>query len=230
MCGLSFDTHALTYSLATVSPGEAVKYVVVTTRNQIGDQESFTLASCSFRNDRAIIARASGSALTEAWIVKISDGKLVSRNTYAAGLLSNVVGSSDGALIAENSGRSVGQLGTTAPKTTIRRVSDRSVVATLDPSIGVIAFSSDNSLALVTTTPWVGGVPVHMAVIEIQSGRTIWSYTGPEQFGSSVAQPGGRGFALLLRPVGGTGPAADVVIVSADGAWTQLPRRYEPTW
>jgi hypothetical protein len=82
----------------------------------------------------------------------------------------------------------------------------------------------------VTTTPWVGGTPVHLAVIEVQSGKTVWTYEGPEQFGSSVAQPGGSGFALLLRPVSGTGPAADVVIVSADGASTQLPRRYEPTW
>jgi hypothetical protein len=104
------------------------------------------------------------------------------------------------------------------------------VVATLDPSIGVLAFSSDNSLVLATTTPWVGGTPVHVAVIELQSGRTIWSYTGPEQFGSDVAQPGGNGFALLFRPTGGTGPEAGVVIVHGDGTSTQLPGRYEPTW
>jgi hypothetical protein len=227
MCGLSFDTHALTYTLTTVAPGEAAKNSFVTPRTQT-DQEVFQLASCSFRKDRAVIVHGSGP--TEAWVVKISDGQVVSHYTYSAGLLSNIVASGDATLIAENSGLAVGQVGTAAPKTAIRRVSDRSVVASLDPSIAVVAFSSDNSLVLVTTTPWVGGTPVHLAVIEVQSGTTLWTYTGPEQFGSSVAQPGGHDFAILLRPVGGTGPEADVVIVHGDGTSTQLPRRYEPTW
>jgi hypothetical protein len=227
MCGLSFDTHALTYTLTTVGPGEAAKSSFVTPRTQT-DQEVFQLASCSFHNDRAVIVHGSGP--TEAWVVKISDGTVLSHNTYAAGSLSNVVGSADGALIAENSGVSVGQIAQAAPKTTIRKVSDGSVVATLDPSIAVVAFSSDNSLVLATTTPWVGGTPVHLAVIELQTGRTIWIYSGPEQFGSAVAQPGGNGFALLIRPPAGTGPEADVVIVHGDGTTAQLPRRFEPTW
>jgi len=230
MCGLTFDTQALTYSLSTVAPGEAVKSFVVTTRNQIGDQESFTLTSCSFRNDRAIIFGGNNSGPSEVWVVKISDGKVLSRTTYNAGLLANVVGSADAALIAEDSGLSFGQLGATAPKTTIRKVSDKSVVTTLDPSMGVLQFSSDNSLVLVTTTPWVGGTPVHLAVIELQSGATIWSYSGPENFGSSVAQPGGRDFALLFRPTGGQGPEAGVTIVHGDGTTTQLSGRFEPTW
>jgi hypothetical protein len=228
MCGMSFDTHALTYALVTVLPGEAAKSGFVTPRAQT-DQEIFTLASCSFNHDRAVIIRTS-SAPTEVLVVKISEGKLLSRNTYDAGLLSNAVGSPDAALIAENSGLSVGQIGSAAPKTMIRKTSDRTVVATLDPTVGVQAFSSDNSLVLVTTMPWVGGTAVHLAVIELQSGRTIWTYTGPEQFGSSVAQPGGRDFALLFRPVQGQGPTADVVIVHGDGTSTQFPRRYEPTW
>jgi len=228
MCGLSFDTHALTYSLTTVAPGEAAKSSFVTPRTQT-DQEVFQLASCSFRNDRAVIVH--GFPPTEAWVVKISDGQVVSHYTYSdPGLLSSVVASGDATLIADNSSLSAGQLGTTAPNTTIRKVSDRSVVATLDPTIGVVAFSTDDSLALVYTTPWVGGTPVHLALIELQSGTTLWTYTGPEQFGSSVAQPGGHDFAILLRPVGGTGPEADVVIVHGDGTSTQLPRRYEPTW
>jgi hypothetical protein len=230
MCGMSFDTPALTYSLSTVAAGEAVKSFVVTTPRQIGDQENFMLASCSFRNDRAIIFRGNSSGPTEVWVIRVSDGKLVSRNAYGAGLLSSGVASRDTALIAENSGQSMGQLGSTAPKTTIRKVSDRSVVTTLDPSMGVLQFSSDSSLVLVTTTPWVGGTPVHIAIIELQSGATIWSYNGPENFGSSVAQPGGRDFVLLFRPTGSQGPQALVMIVHGDGTTTQLPGRLEPTW
>jgi hypothetical protein len=230
MCGVSFDQPTSAYTLITVAPAQAAKLITIAS-GSAGDQGGFSLASCSFRNDRAVLVRTNATSPAEVWVVKLSDGKVISRNTYSdPGRLSNVVGSADAALIAENSSLTVGQVGTTAPSTTIRKVSDRSVVATLDPSIGVLAFSSDNTLVLVTTTPWVGGTPVHLAVVELQSGKTVWTYEGPEQFGSSVAQPGGSGFALLLRPVSGTGPAADVVIVSADGAWTQLPRRYEPTW
>jgi hypothetical protein len=223
MCGVSFDQTSVS-TLITVQPGQAAKQIFTATGG-------FKLASCSFRNDRAILVRRNTMSPVEVWVVRLSDGKILSRNAYSdPGLLSDVVGSADAVLMAENSSLSFGQLGTTAPKTTIRKVSDRAVVATLDPSIGVLAFSSDNSLVLVTTTPWVGAVPVHLAVIELQSGNTIWSYNGGEQFGSSVAEPGGRDFALLFRPVGGQGPEADVMIVHGDGTTTQLPRRYEPTW
>jgi hypothetical protein len=229
LCGMSFDTHALTYTLVTVLPGEAVKSVFVTPRVQT-DQEIFTLASCSFNNDRAVIVRTTTSSLTDVWVVKISDGKVVSRSTYDGSLLSNVVGSADAVLVAENSGLSVGRLGATAPKTTIRRVADRSVVTTLDPSIGVLAFSSDDSLALVTTTPWVGGQPTQLAVIELQSGRTIWRYNGPDMIGSYIPQPAGRDFALVLRNPVAQDPLAGVMVVHSDGTSVQLPRRYDPTW
>jgi hypothetical protein len=249
MCGMSFDTNALTYSLNTVAPGEAVKTVTVpapagtsladTTANQSGNQ--FILTSCSFRNDRAIFYRGNynraplyDASVVEVWVVKVSDGKLVSRDTYAPGSVGGVAGSVDATLIAENSLRAFfGQDGTPAPKTTIRRVSDGSVIATLDPSVAVLAFSSDNSLVLTTTwlTPIDSGAqysPVHYAVIELQSGRTIWSYNGPDEPARlGIAEPGGNSFAVLIRAVD---TRSDVVIVHGDGTSTQLPGRYEPTW
>ena len=251
MCGMSFDYSALTYSLSTVAPGEAVKTVTVpapagtslvdTTANHFGNQ--FMLTSCSFRNDRAIIYRGNynrapfpDASVVEVWVVKISDGKLVSRDAYASGSLGGVAGSTDATLIAENSLRAFfGQDGNAAPKTTIRKVSDGSVIATLDPSVAVLAFSSDNSLVLTTTwlTPVGSGpqyYPVHYAVIELQSGRTIWSYNGPDEPSRrGTAEPVGNGFAVLIRTVGS---ASDVVIVHGDGTSTQLPGRYGyvPTW
>jgi hypothetical protein len=230
MCGVSLDQQTNAFTLMTVAPGQAAKQIALP-NGVAGDQGGFTVASCSFRNDRAVLVRTNAISPLKVLVVRLSDGKVISSNTYSdRALLASVVGSADAALMAENSGLSVGQLGSTAPKTTIRKVSDSSVVATLDPSVGVLAFSSDDSLVLVTTTPWVGTVPVHLAVIELQSGNTLWSYNGPEQVGSSVAQPAGRDFALLFRPVDGQGPEADVVIVHGDGTSTQLPRRYEPTW
>jgi hypothetical protein len=237
MCGVDFDPQAFTYSFTTVAPGEAVKSFVETTPNQIGGQESFMLTSCSFRNDRAIIYRGNynraplpDASVVEVWVVRVSDGKLVSRDTYASGWLEGMAGSTDATLIAENSGLAFfGQVGTAAPKTTIRKVSDRSVIATLDPSVAVLAFSSDNSLVLTITWPGVSGTPVHYAVIELQSGRTIWSYAGrpdePERLGT--AEAGGNGFAVLIRS---SGAQSDVVIVHGDGTSIQLPGRYEPTW
>ena len=232
LCGISFDTHALTYSLSTVAPGEAVKSVVVTTPNQIGDQEALGLLSCSFRNDRAIIQRRNKFGPTEVsvvevWVVKVSDGELVSRNSYSAGSDEQVIGSADATLTAEYSRSFPGQVGTAA-RTTIRKVSDRSVIATLDPLVQVFAFSSDNSLVLTYTEPGVGGTEGHLAVIELQSGRTIWSYTGPDQsIGGDLVEPGGDGFAVIINSVD---PAANVVIVHGDGTTTQLPGRYVPTW
>lgn len=230
-CGMSFDTQALTYSLNTVAPGEAVKSFVEPTPNQVGDQEAFWLQSCSFRNDRAIIVRGkqNGSGPFEVWVAKVSDGKLVSRTTYAAGLLWTVIASGDAVLIAESSGDPMGQLGPSAPRTTIRKVSDGSVVTTLDPSMGVLQFSSDNLRAFVGFTPWIEATSLHVAVIDLVSGATIWSYNGPN-LRSFVAQPGGHDFALRFWPYGTRGPEGLVMIVHGDGTTTQLPGRLDPTW
>ena len=150
-------------------------------------------------------------------------------NAYTT-VLANVVGSGDAGMVAENSPQSVGQISPAALWTIVRRVSDKSVVARLDPSQGVLAFNSDNSLVLVTTTPWVGGLPTHLAVIDLQSGKAIWTYEGPDMFGSSVAQPGGRGFALVLRAPGATDLAGDVVIVHGDGSSLAFPGLRLATW
>ena len=232
MCGMVFDEQTLGYTLVTVAPGEAVKQVAAIPGTQSADQSGFRINSCSARNDQAILVRTNTMWPSELWIVRLSDGKVLSRTTYAnPELLSNVVASADSAFIAENSSKSVGQLmGQTAPSTIIRRLSDRTVVATLDPSVGVLAFSSDDSLVLAATTPWVGGQPTQLAVIDLQSGRTLWTYNGPHMFSSAVAQPGGRDFALVLRKPNVDAPLIRLIIVHADGTTSDFPRNYVPTW
>lgn len=232
ICGVSFD-QTFAWTFITLTPGEAVKAVAVIAHDHNIGQTGIQLASCSFRNDQAILVRTATVSPSDVWVVQISTGKILSHNTYSnSGDLANVVGSGDAVLIAENSSKSNGVLqGPTAPSTIIRRVSDRSVVATLDPSMGVLAFSSDDSLVLVTTTPWVGGLPTQLAVIDLRSGQALWHYNGPDMFGSSVAQPGGRDFALVLKdPLTDKQTYGDLVIVHADGTATDFPRRYEPTW
>jgi hypothetical protein len=153
-------------------------------------------------------------------------------NYATPGLLANVVASSDSKFIAENSAQSVGQAGGGAPNTTIRRVQDKSMVATLPPTTGVLAFNSDDSLVFVYTTPWVGGAPTALAVIDVQSGQAIWSYNGPGMFGNVVAEPGGRDFAVYVRNpnVSVQDPLTDLIIVHADGTAVDFPRRYVPAW
>jgi hypothetical protein len=41
-----------------------------------------------------------------------------------------------------------------------------------------------------------GGLPTAMAVIDLASGQMLWTYTGPGMFGTALAQPGGRDFAI----------------------------------
>jgi hypothetical protein len=125
----------------------------------------------------------------------------------------------------------VGQeTGPEASWTTVLRLSDRSIVARLDPSLGVVAFNSDDSLALVTTEMWVGGSPTHLAVIDLRTGHWIWEYDGPDMLDSSMSQPGGRDFALVLRAPASADLVATEVIVHGDGSSTRLPGRHVPTW
>ncbi len=233
MCDVSLDQLTLEWKFSTQLPGEAVKQVAVIAREpNAGGQTGIRLASCSFRNDQAILVRTTVSWPSELWVVRTSNGNVLFHNTYSntAGL-ANMIASRDSAFIAENSSKSTGQLlGPLAPSTIIRRVSDRSVVATLDPSMGVLAFNSDDSLVLVTTTPWVGGLPTQLAVIDLASGQTLWRYDGPDMFGTVVAQPGGRDFTLALRNPKVDDRLADITIVRADGTASQLPQRYQPTW
>ncbi|HEV2027221.1 MAG TPA: hypothetical protein VGS16_01660, partial [Candidatus Dormibacteraeota bacterium] len=229
-CGMQYDQGAGT--LITLLPGEAVKSVIVIPAGPAGAQSIVGLASCSFRNDQAILVRTNSiGGAGETWVVRISTGKVLSQYTYPnSGDLANLVASADGALLAENSSKSIGQIGSTSPSTIIRRVSDRSVVATLDPSMGVLEFNSDDSLVLVTTTPWVGNQPTALALIDLRSGQALWHYTGPNMFGGVVALPGGRDFAIYVRKPGVQDPLTDLMIVHADGTAVDFPRRYQPTW
>jgi hypothetical protein len=235
MCGVSLDLQTLDWTFVTLLPGEAVKSGPVIAREPIaGGQTGLRVASCSFRNDKAIVVRTTVSWPAEFWVLRISDGKILLRNTYSGGAVrANVVASGDGVLIAENSSQSTGQGGSAAPSTFIRRLSDMSVVATLDPSMSVLAFNGDDSLALVTTAPWLGGSLIHLAVIDFRSGRVVCRYDGPEELRSFLAEPDGTGFAITLRVLSThvpEDPMSDVLIFHGDGSTTTISGRYVPTW
>jgi hypothetical protein len=235
MCGVSLDLQTLDWTFVTLLPGEAVKSGPVIAHEPIaGGQTGIRLASCSFRNDQAILVRTTVSWPAELWVVRISDGTILSYHTYSGGsVLGGVVGSRDSVLIAENSSQATVPQGATAPSTVVYRVSDRSVVATLDPTMNVLAFSGDDSLVLVTTSPWVGGQPIHLAVIDLRSGGSVCRYDGPETLGAFTAEPDGTGFAVALKVLPlhvPDDPLSDILIMHSDGSTTTISGRYAPTW
>ena len=234
VCSASYDPVALTYTLITLLPGEPKRSVTVIARDQNLGQTRISLESCSFRNDQAVAVRTTIAWPSELWVIRLSDGKILTHATYSdtdRQLLANVIVSRDASLMAENSARSTGQLGVTATSTLIRRVSDGSVVAILTPEKAVLAFSGDDSLVLVNTTPWVDGVPTHFAVIDVQSGQVRWVYEGQEVLGRFLAEPDGPYFTIALKGTGQvTGPERDILIIHGDGSQTTLPGRYVPTW
>jgi hypothetical protein len=189
---------------------------------------AITFAACSVRKDRAIISYGYAGRDSQFWLIRISDGKILSHRSTPAGQLANITASLDGALVAENSGKSSGQIAAAAPSTIIRRASDMAVVATLNPTIGVLGFNSDDSLALVTTTPWASGIATRLAVINVQTGAVLWRSDGAEEFAGFLAQPGGTDLAIMLKdPTDSSLHASvNVVIVHGDGSATSIPSRF----
>jgi hypothetical protein len=231
ICGMTFDHRTFAWTLITLMPGHPVKSVAVIGRDTSIGQTAISLVSCSVHNDQAITVRTTVAWPSELWVVQLSSGKVLTHSVYTDSSVISVVGSSNGVLVAENAPQSAGQeFLHQATWTTVLRLSDRSIVARLDPSLGVVAFNSDDSLALVTTEMWVGGSPTHLAVIDLRTGHRIWEYDGPDMLDTSLSQPGGRDFALVLRAPNSADLVATEVIVHGDGSTTRLPGRYIPTW
>lgn len=208
---------APTTNVVAIDPSIAVSGIV-----------ALSFAGCSARNDQAIIEYSTPGRPSAYWVFRISDGKLLAHRTYAADQMVNFVASPDATLIAENSAKSTGQVAPAAPSTTIRRLSDMSVVNTLDPTISVIAFNGADSQALAATTPWAPGVATHLTVMDVHTGAVVWRYDGNEQLSSALVQPGIGGFAILLQDPQDSSarPSVDITIVHADGTATKIPGRY----
>ena len=157
--------------------------------------------------------------------MRISTGAILSHQTYAANTLADVVASSDSVLIAENSNLSNGYLvGPNAPNTTIRNV-DNVPVLLLDPNYGVLAFSSDNSLVLVTTTPWASGIKTHLAAIQVATGKVIWRYDGDHELAGVFTEPTAAAFAVMLQNPADQSlhPTVYITMVYVDGKPTGIP-------
>jgi hypothetical protein len=227
VCGVALDQQTNTWTLVTVAPGEAQRAVTVLARDQGVGQSGITLLACSYKNDTAIALRTTIAWPAELWVIRLSDGKVISHTNYANGrALLNVVASPDGTVIAENSGQATGGPSAQfAPTTVIRRLADGSVVANLDPSMAVLGFSADNSAVLVSTSPGGKGGFANLAVVGVQTGRIAWRYDGPQTLRGFYTEPTGAAFAVMLQNPSDQYPHTnvDVVLVLADGRSVAIP-------
>ncbi|HEX2682056.1 MAG TPA: hypothetical protein VHQ03_12280, partial [Candidatus Dormibacteraeota bacterium] len=185
--------------------------------------------SCSQANDRAILVYNAFGRPSEVWVVRLSDGAILFHQTYDTNTLADITASADGSLIAESSNKSSGYLaGATAPSTTIRRVPDGAVLATLDPGYGVVAFSADHSSVLVTTSPWASGTPTHLALVELATGKVLWRHDGDQELAGFFTEPTGAAFAIMLQDPHDQSlhPPVSIVLAYANGRSFGLPGEF----
>jgi len=232
LCVVKFaTTSGGGWRLVAQLPGEADRVVAIIPRGSNIAEPAPVLASCSFRNDRAIVLRTGngdGMEPTRLWVYRISDGKVLSDYTYSnPGSVEIVIASSDGLLIAENSSRSAAQPGAGAPSTIIRRASDRSVVATLDPLLKVMAFSGDGSRVLVAVGSGftTADKPFLLSVIDVRTGQATWHGQGIPL----MSQPDGQDFAIgsiLSSSMETQDPLDNFHIIHGDGSVTTIAGSY----
>lgn len=230
-CGMAVDESTGKWILATQVPGRPEQQVAAVAPYNAGDQSALSVLACSFRTNRAILMRITNSNPTDLWVIQLSDGKELTHKTYSNGAeYAGLVASGDGSLLATSSSTSVGYIGgPSAPTTTVVRFSDGATLMKVDPSIGVLAFGSDDKTVLVTMGPWLTGQPAHLAIMDIQSGQILWRYDGNQTLAGWLPNPTGSGFAVMLEksPAPGAHPVVDVVLVGADGTAITLSGGYQ---
>jgi hypothetical protein len=248
-CLITLNQQTYAWGLSTQLPGQPLRPVTVIARDPGIGQSGISLAACSFQNNLAIAVRTTIAWPAEVWVIRLTDGKVLSHRTYPANdRLSSLVASRDGVYVAESSNKGSSlDPSQGAASTIIRRVSDGKQVAALDPSMQVLTFSGDDSMLLVSIGFDTGTSSSQLAVIQWNAGLSIWTYRGLEALGSFTAQPDGSGFAIALNaltqiepsPCGNPpqtpcqtveDPLRDIVIVHGDGTETKIPGRYLPTW
>jgi hypothetical protein len=245
LCALTQDPQSLAYSLWTLQPGQQPRSVSEVARDTNLGQTSLGLVACSFAGDSAIVVRTNIAWVTEAWIVRLSNGKILAHHDYVAAAVETVVATRDARYIAETSTAATGAGPTSAPVTQIRRVADWAAVASFDHGYTVLAFSGDGTSVLVRTLITQQGTPSHLAIFKWKEGgspQTLWQYTGSEDVATFIGQPSADGFALSFVVPGqeydqwcapgmaGCTTYLSVMIVHGDGSTAQIPDRYNTTW
>ena len=128
LCFVAVDFQTYEWTLSTQLPGEAVRQVAMIAQDQGLGQSGIAAVACAFKNDLAILVRTSIWWPSEIWAVRLTDGKVVSHHAFTATDLVSVLSTRDGSYIAESSSQAQSIESHGAANTTIRRVSDLSLI------------------------------------------------------------------------------------------------------
>jgi hypothetical protein len=241
-CVVRVDRQTFVWTLSTKLPNQAERQVAVIARDKGIGQTGISVGACSFQTDKTVLVRTTISWPSEIWVLRLSDGKVLSHHTYTAGTLTDVVTSRDAAYISENFNDS-------NAVSRIRRESDRLVISPAANAYWVRMYSGDGSLVLTSDGPDNPILPSRLKILDWRSNQVVWTYTGPDTIRSFIAQPGGRDFALafmrhdLLVPASPCvditdGPQCvvtedglrDVVIAHGDGSSNSIQGRFKTIW
>ena len=225
-CFVALDPNTFTWTLETQVAGQPVRNVAVIARDQGAGQTGIVVAACSVRNDVAVLARYSIWWLAEAWTVRLSSGKVLDHRTYKPNAYLTLVASRDAAYVAETSSNALNVSVEGAVSTLIRRLPDWSVVGAMPSGYQVLAFSGDDSTALVAHRS-LSEPGVHLAAMTLPAGRVMWWYDGVESLYRWAAHPAGPVFVVVLR-----GPKLlnRTVIFGRDGTPAVIASAMEPVF
>ena len=204
-------------------PGFTSTVAVVGKLNSLGESD-IGLASCSFATDpRAVLVRVTGGQIpmpTEYIVISLATGKVLASEKIQAGMSNDVVVSHDSDL--------VGLSPFSSGAHTIVRDLSTGVTTNLDPKLDILAFSGDDTVALVTPQAWTAGFPTQLEAIELATGKVLWTYNGGQELVTFLAQPDGGSFALYFKPAGNTSlkPPIDVLIERPDGSSIAVPGQF----
>src|ERR1700737_1568240 len=177
--------------------------------------------ACSAANDRAVIGGSFVASLSGLEMIRLSDGHVVSQQLGGAhrGPDGTLV-SPDGTLLALGSTGGVSMPG--ADAFTVFRLPGNDVVAQISGS-GIEAFSADDTRLLTVEDGGGRNGPRRYQVIDLASGRSIWSAVLSP--GTVLTRPGSGDFLVASRThepsptrANGLDPFEDVWLVSADGS------------
>lgn len=230
-CGMAVDESAGKWILATQVPGQPEQQVAAVAPYNAGEQAAISLLACSFRNNRAILARIANFYPTDLWVVQLSDGKVLAHTAYTDNgtQVGSIVASGDCTLLGVTSSKAFSANGGPSDTTNVVRLSDGARIMKIDPTIAILAFSADDKTVLVTIGPWLTGQPTHLALMDTQSGQILWRYDGSQTLAGWLPNPTGSGFAVMLEksPAPGAHPIVDVILVGTDGTAINLSGGYQ---
>lgn len=213
LCNLDRSTDGFPSTIRTgvVVPGSGVTASSVPISGLPSRTGGF-LASCSFRNDRALlvpVGQPGSGATASIFAIQLSTGQVVFRRDLPAGMVTVAAWSQDGRYVAASSGLLSFKGAAGAPLSTdILDVDTGTVVAHLEG--GAAGFSGDDQLIVLSEGP--SGTA---SVVEWRTGKKVWERPASWILRDGIRSvPGGPDVALTVESPGTT---PDVVLVRGSG-------------